>query len=535
VTSTGELSHSNSEVEWQLEAQDLRLVLRWLEDVPRGFTITPGPTLNHVDTYLDTEDRRLDRAGYSVRVRRSRRGPAEATFKSLAEMSPDALRVRLELSEEIDGDEPAATAVARAPGTVGRRVRALIGPRALVPLFDLQTRRRIFPIIAGEVPSGELLLDETAIREHGGRVVSRLHRVEVEAPAGVVATVAPLVESMQRALGLQPAALSKYQSALAATGNRRAEPESFGRTTIDRDDTIGEVGLAVLRRQFATLLAKESGTRLGDDSEELHAMRAASRRLRAAVALFRDALPAEAERLRPELAWVGRTIGVVRDLDVQLEQLDGWAVALPTADREPLDRLRALLAEERADARSHMLEALDSPRYARFVRRFGAMLRSRSGARTGPARGVAPDLVARRHRALRKAERRIGRNSVPGDYHRLRIAGKRFRYALEFLADLYPGGTNRLLKRTVVLQDVLGAYQDASVARARLRALAVERGASLGPETVFAMGSVAERYRREMEGIGGRVADAAAPLHGKIWKRLEARLAEERPPIVRMG
>jgi CHAD domain-containing protein len=264
-------------------------------------------------------------------------------------------------------------------------------------------------------------------------------------------------------------------------------------------------------------------------------MRVASRRLRAAVALFRDALPAEAERLRPELAWVGRTIGVVRDLDVQLEQLDGWAAALPPADREPLDRLRALLAEERADARSHMLEALDSPRYARFVRRFGAMLRSRSGARTGPARGVAPDLVARRHRALRKAERRIGRNSVPGDYHRLRIAGKRFRYALEFLADLYPGGTNRLLKRTVVLQDVLGVYQDASVAHARLRALAAERGASLGPETVFAMGSVAERYRREMEGIGGRVADAAAPLHGKIWKRLEARLAEERPEIVRIG
>jgi CHAD domain-containing protein len=280
------------------------------------------------------------------------------------------------------------------------------------------------------------------------------------------------------------------------------------------------------------MLAKEPGARLGDDIEELHDMRVASRRLRAALALFADHLPAEAARLRPELAWIGGTIGAVRDLDVQLEQLDEWADALPEPDREPLDRLRALLDHARTEARSEMLRSLDSPRYERFVRRFGAMLRSRSGTRTPPALAVAPDLVEQRHRALRKARRRIGDDAEPDAYHRLRIAGKRFRYALEFVSEVYPGETKRLVTRTVALQDLLGAYQDADVAIVRLRDLAAERGVALGPATVFAMGEVAERYRTRMEEARARVAKTYDRLRGKSWRRLRSRMDAGRPPTV---
>src|SRR5437764_13189532 len=99
-------STADSEIEWQLEAQDLRLVLRWIEtataDRVEGVTIAAGPTINHVDTYFDTKDRRLDRAGYSVRLRRARRAPVEATLKSLEGSTPDALRIRRELAEEIE-------------------------------------------------------------------------------------------------------------------------------------------------------------------------------------------------------------------------------------------------------------------------------------------------------------------------------------------------------------------------------------------------------------------------------------------------
>src|SRR5262249_39461735 len=150
-----------------------------------------------------------------------------------------------------------------------------------------------------------------------------------------------------------------------------------------------------------------------------------------------------AERLRPELAWLGQTIGAVRDLDVQLERLADMAAVLPEPDRQPLAQLHWLLVGEREQARAAMLQALDSKRYETLVRRFGTMLRTRSGTRTSPVLAAAPDLVEHRYRKLRKARGRIGRAAEPADYHRLRIAGKQFRYALEFFSDVYPRETKR--------------------------------------------------------------------------------------------
>jgi len=526
----------DTEIEWQLDAHDLRPVLRWVEEAVANngsnpVTIGRGPTLNQVDTYLDTADRRIDRAGYTVRLRKTPRRPSEATLKSLASERPGggALRIRMELGEQLDVEEPAE--VAHGKGPVGQRVRALVGSQQLVPLFEVQTRRRVFPLSTDGKPSGELLLDETTFREPGGRILGRLRRVEVEAPQEAVDLVGPLVDSLQIGCGLQPAVLSKYETALVASGLRRAPSESFGLIAVEAGDTIGQVGLATLRRQFAILLAKEPGTRLGDDIEALHDMRVASRRLRAALSLLADYLPAEAVRLKPELAWLGQTIGAVRDLDVQLVRLGEWTAAVPPEDREPLSRLRALLDEERARARAEMLKALDSARYERFVRRFSSMLRTRTGARTPAGLAAAPDLVERRHRALRKAMKRIDGEAEPAAYHRLRIASKRFRYALEFLSELYDGDTKPMVRRTVELQDLLGDFQDADVAIGRFRRLAAAQGVELGPQTVFVMGEIAERYRSSMEGIRNEVPAAYAGLTGKVWKRLLKRLEDARPPV----
>jgi hypothetical protein len=118
----------------------------------------------------------------------------------------------------------------------------------------------------------------------------------------------------------------------------------------------------------------------------------------------------------------------------------------------------------------------------------------------------------------------------PSTYHRLRIVAKRFRYALEFLSDVYPGETARLVRRTVALQDLLGDYQDANVAIARLRALSSERAAELGPDTVFAMGELAGRSRSAMDRLGRRVARRYGRLDGKAWKQFRQKIQAARPP-----
>ena len=143
-------------------------------------------------------------------------------------------------------------------------------------------------------------------------------------------------------------------------------------------------------------------------------------------------LPPGVLALRTELSGIGGVLGAVRDLDVQLQQLAGWRVVIPDADRNALDALDALLQEQRNEARKTMLEALDSRRYESFVSRFGRALRARpprsSADPSSPARDIAPLLIEARFRAFEKAADHSS-EFQPGDYHRLRIRGKRLRYA----------------------------------------------------------------------------------------------------------
>lgn len=319
----------------------------------------------------------------------------------------------------------------------------------------------------------------------------------------------------------QTDARTKLPQSLPDSVDRETELQ-FGPTAIDPNMTIGAVALASLRRQFSVLLAKEPGTRLGDEIEELHDMRVASRRLRATLSLIAEALPEAAPKAREELGWIGQALGAVRDLDVQIEQLDGWMAVVPEADREALASLRLLLGEQRTITRVAMLEVLDSRRYDTFVGHFGGTLRSGQATQSGPsalaARAVASDLIESRFHAVRTGGARVDRGSPAADYHQLRIRCKRLRYALELLADVYPGRTGPLIKPLVGLQDILGLHQDADVAITRLRSLAAEHGDELSAETTFAMGEIAERYRQSMTELRAQFPAAYARVTGKRWK-----------------
>src|SRR5215475_8714449 len=77
------------EVEWQFDAVDLRPVVRWLEGSDGAtaleFTAAARGSVTQVDVYLDTDDRRFQRAGYALRVRRVGRARTggEAMLKGL--------------------------------------------------------------------------------------------------------------------------------------------------------------------------------------------------------------------------------------------------------------------------------------------------------------------------------------------------------------------------------------------------------------------------------------------------------------------
>src|SRR5882757_1286924 len=111
------------EVEWQLACTDLGSVRRWLADhgTIDGLVLEPRSTLQIFDTYLDTDDWRIHRAGFALRIR-SESGKLEATLKSLHSASAEVAD-RRELSEPLQDSESGS--IRHSIGPVGTRVHAV--------------------------------------------------------------------------------------------------------------------------------------------------------------------------------------------------------------------------------------------------------------------------------------------------------------------------------------------------------------------------------------------------------------------------
>ena len=546
----------HQEIEWQFDA-DVGSVEGWLEETPSvsGLRVVPGETKELTDTYYDTEDWRFYRAGYALRVRRDGKR-VEATMKSLAPPEDGGLKKRREISEPLRSDSPRPLKSARGP--IGERLRLLAGARDLRPLFGVRTRRRIFELRPeagepedsdGEVvvgPEGDIRRKEDGSEEtsaeditvdalggiHGrerGPVLAEisldesefstdngetsLSRVEVEvADSGTYDGVSDFVGELQSSLELRPTGLSKFRTGLAAAGLSPAGAPDLGPTEIDTSMTTGEVAFAILRRHFATMLAHEPGVRLGEDPEELHDMRVATRRLRAALKLYKKVLPRRAENYERDLRYFANALGEVRDLDVHLERFAG----------ETLKEIVAALEQRRVEARRRMLEVLDSNRYERFVSSFtGTLRRGRSPGPTGPILEEAPDLVLRRYKKVRKDVKALTEDSPPEDFHDLRKKGKRLRYALEPLRGIYGKPAERMVDLLKDVQDDLGDNQDLVVAAKSMEELATAD--KLPPRAVFSLGVRAGGYSRDAAELRASFLESGtlrALRKGKLWKRL---------------
>jgi CHAD domain-containing protein len=456
------------------------------------------------------------------------------------------LRRRREISEPLKDDKPAT--VRKAPGPVGERARALLGDRQLRQMFKIRTRRQKFALLLKDAPDdedrnggdadgsegdvregdfriGEVLLDASEIPLGKDEEPTRLRRIEVEAGVGTAPTpdLQGFVDEMQFALDLSPTSVSKYEAGLYAAGLSPDGLTDLGPTDVDPSISVGEVAFAVLRRQFAEMQAHEPGTRLGEDPEELHDARVATRRMRAAIKVFEGVLPERAKWLREELRWVANAMGEVRDLDVQVGRIETWKEEADEERSGFLDKVIDLTNKRRAEAREAMLGVLDSGRYERFESSFAEMLRRGPGAERElaqddgrdpsrePVTSAAPALISGRYRKWRKAAGRLDENSSPEAFHDLRKKGKRLRYALEFVSEVYGEPVQKLVKPLKALQDDLGDHQDAIVAAEYLRELGTTTGGPRVPRGVaFTMGVYSERCAREAAGLRPAVLESKA-------------------------
>jgi len=512
------------EVEWQLSAPDLGQVRKWLSDhgPVTGLTFEQRATRTIHDTYLDTNDWRIHRAGFALRLREDA-GHTEATLKDLAPETA-GVRIRREFSEPLPSAE--LDALAAGDGPVSIRVHAVAGPEPLKALFRVRTERECFAALErGGEPAAEIALDDTVVAAPDGGPSSRLTRVEVEALTDRPGLLAGLVGELRSECALEPTVDSKYEVGLKVAGwDPRVSPE-LGSSTIDPALSAGEVARANLRRHLAAWLSHEPAARLGEDPEELHQLRVAGRRMETTLRVFEPWLPRALVRQRPAWKTLIRALGVVRDLDVQLQELATFAGdpnAPPAAQLAPL---RERLELERRDARTRMLGTLDRPATRSLIRRMHDLLArpgrpTRIGADNPPAAVVAPQLIRRSFRQLRKAARHARSDGTAAAHHALRRRAKKLRYTIEAFDAFYGGDAQRLLRAIARLQSCLGSHQDAHVAAGRLQAIATLRRNRLPSETLFLMGVLSERRCAKAADAGRRVKKRYAKLRGRRWKEL---------------
>lgn len=473
------------EIEAKFEVSDPDLLLR-LEQAQSlaGFELGVKRRIRVVDTYFDTRARSLFAAGYYLRLRRHGDDEALITLKQFAgEGLPIYRRAEHEITLPCKRRAALPVEVGKWPdGPARREVERLIGGKDLSPLFKLRQDRTVRPILDDGQTIAEMSLDTVRVKHGDG--ITTFTVIEVELNAGrEEADLETIVAALQDEPGLTPGATSKFERALtlidhAASASRdhaapahghADETEALGRG-LHLDDTMAEAARKTIVHQLHQIRHREEGARSGVDPEELHDMRVATRRARAAFDLFATSLNSGYRPFLRPLKRLGRALGRVRDLDVFRQHADEYLAGLPSEQRLELAPFLAALEAERASARRALLAHLDGREYRRFKRDFGIFLEAPTSETARPGSGgpvpervrhVLPAMLLDAYARVRAFDERLGGGKVAlEEYHELRIVSKRLRYALEFFQEILPTDAETLINRTKALQDHLGAMQD---------------------------------------------------------------------------
>lgn len=493
------------------------------------------------DRYVDTADGSLNQAGFAARLRAVADGTI-ISIKSLARVEAAGGAAR---REEVEGPADAVAPAATWPASDARALLLEhVGDAPLVELVTIRQRRRK-RLYASDSATVELSLDDIEVVADG-RVIERFTELEAELVRGEEAALAVVATVLDAEPGLRRATSSKLDAALAAVdaehGGSRVEPDdgsarrgdkpareaqpepeakpdvpslSVGKTPgVLAEDHVAEAGRKVLRFHLAKMLDYEAGTRTGIDAEDLHKMRVATRRQRAAWRVFGSSFrPGRTRRYRDGLREIAARLGAVRDLDVQLEAADVYRADLPVAEQRAMEPLMAAWRTHRDDARMLLLREIDSDKHQRwlddyrdFVRTEGASVLPVGPVQPHRVRDTAPSRIWAAYEQLRGYEPVLRWADVE-TLHDLRIAAKWLRYTLEFNREALGPEAATLIARVTALQDHLGLMNDADVTASMARTFLVEQAGGLSSPESAAIG----RYLVDREREVARLRKAIGP------------------------
>ncbi|WNI31942.1 CYTH and CHAD domain-containing protein [Streptomyces sp. ITFR-6] len=500
------MADSKREIERKYEATDATR----LPDLSRvaGVSAVGHLGVSELDAvYYDTEDLRL--AAASLTLRRRTGGDDAGWHLKLPVATGIRDEIRAPLSDTL-------------PPELAALIRSRVRDAPVVPVVRLRSARDVHHLTG---PDGGLLAEVSvdrvrAERLHGGTArTPRTAWTEIEtelADDGDPAFLDALERRLRKA-GVRPSASpSKLARALAETGPKRKPAGER-----PRPRTAGDHVLAYVRHQITAIIALDPAVRRGLP-DSVHRMRVATRRLRSAFRTYRKILDRTVTGpVAEELKWLAAELGIDRDQEVLDERLRARLDGLPrTLVLGPVrGRLRIWSVARRTGSRRRTVAKLDGSRYLTLLEALDALL---ADPPLLPAAAKPPGKAL--PRAVYKDQRRLAHRIAhaqelpPGPdrdvaLHDARKAAKRARYAAEAARPALGKPARKSAKRLKAVQGVLGDHQDSVVARAALRALAVQ--AQLSGEPSFTWGLLygqeertAAARERELPGVWARASRA---------------------------
>jgi len=430
------------------------------------FGTSPSVPRRLAATYFDTNTLQLDKAGYTLRIRKE--GDKRVQTVKAASNEAAGLFVRDEWECRVTTDKPVFDERA--------------GP--LAQFFEADLLASVEPMFTTAIDRTEGLIDhpdgsriEYAIdlgEVRAGTRSSAVNELELELKQGDLRALFDLARKVNDIVPLRLGVLSKSDRGYALadrafTAAAKAAPVKLDKT-MNAGDAFAVIAAACLRQYRLN----ENLLLLSGGSEPLHQARVALRRLRSAFWLFAPLIEddSRATAFVAELRWLAGALGEIREVDVLIAEVE--------------EDTRPRLCAVRESRFAHLRTLLDGNRVRMLPIEMAEWLAS--GAwRSRPVTSDSPEsdlrsFAASRLDKLRKRMKHKGKRLANiGDDHRheIRKDAKKLRYASEFFVSLYPGRKprrrmERFLDRLEALQDKLGRLNDIAHAPGLFARLGVE-------------------------------------------------------------
>lgn len=232
---------------------------------------------------------------------------------------------------------------------------------------------------------------------------------------------------------------------------------------LSAETAFGNAAQETISTLYDQMISNLEGTAADKDIEALHDMRVASRRLRAALRVFKSPLPcSKLQIVTKQVSEITQALGSVRDHDVFIEYLEKQNKKLNNDINWLIDIEKA----EREIARADMLNTLNSLPSGTLESDIILMLSKSNMTKDKPKNFMASQatrLITPRLNDLINLSHSIYNPELIAEIHQMRIAAKKLRYTIEAFIPCFGQPLVEMISEVKLLQEQLGMIHDCDV------------------------------------------------------------------------